>query len=317
MQLPPLPRLDDKLGQLLRGPTECSNWIIPGMLLCGQYPGAFEDRKNDQLLKRILGKGVDTFVCLQEEVDMDIPEDVWRAGIGLRPYFSDAMRLSKKDLKWVHVPIVDGGVAPDDVTAAAVVGLAEDLMAGRILYLHCWGGHGRTGVLACLILAYLYRLKATEVMRRVQVYHDCRIDPQNAKSPQTVMQRDQVRRLVQDMLEHEPPAISIKSELPSVDIDATKRGSMRPLAKSSHTSSCPVLGGTPASVTPTRHQANVRTTLNDHIMPGYLSLPNVSPGASAATRRSEAMRQKSVAAALRRERFAKPSYVGMGVPLVA
>merc|ERR1712154_432034 len=106
----------------LRGPTEWSNWVIPGMLIAGAYPGSLDDRRNDRVLKCCLSKGVDTFVCLQGEMafNNDIPEAQWRAGVGLRPYFLDAERLSKKPLKWSHCPIEDGGIAPDDVTVAFV-----------------------------------------------------------------------------------------------------------------------------------------------------------------------------------------------------
>mmetsp|Transcript_127462 Transcript_127462/g.354849 ORF Transcript_127462/g.354849 Transcript_127462/m.354849 type:complete len:229 (-) Transcript_127462:246-932(-) len=214
MQLPPLPQLHDqhKLGQILRGPTESSNWVIPGMLMCGSYPGALEDRRNDQFLKRILSKGVDTFVCLQDELDNDIPEDVWRSGMGLRPYFSDAQKLTRKELKWVQLPIVDGHIAPDEVTAELVVLLAEDMRAGRIIYLHCLGGHGRTGVICCIMLSYLYRITAVEAMKRIQAYHDCRMDPQGAKSPQTVLQRDQVKRQVHQLLKFQAPEVQIKQD---------------------------------------------------------------------------------------------------------
>eukprot|EP00928_Gymnodinium_smaydae_P024328 TRINITY_DN19715_c0_g2_i1.p1 TRINITY_DN19715_c0_g2~~TRINITY_DN19715_c0_g2_i1.p1 ORF type:complete len:347 (-),score=43.18 TRINITY_DN19715_c0_g2_i1:98-1138(-) len=205
MLIPPLPCLNDKLHTQMRGPTVYSNWVIPGMLMAGAYPGALDDQLNDQILRSYLSRGVDTFVCLQAELDPDVPEDAWRAGRGLRPYLADAERLSKKPVKWVHVAIQDGGVAPDEVMEDLTLQLVQDLNEGRILYVHCWGGHGRTGVVVCLLLAYLYRITAIEALRRVQRYHDCRIDPQDAKSPQTVVQREQVRRLVQRLLVVPPP----------------------------------------------------------------------------------------------------------------
>lgn len=276
--------------------------------MCGPYPGAFEDRKNDQLLKCILSKGVDTFVCLQAEFYPDIPEEAWRAGIGLRPYFADAQRLSKKPLKWVQVPIVDGEIVADAVTATAVVELVEDLMAGRVVYLHCKGGHGRTGVIVCLILSYLYRISAAEALKRVQAYHDCRVEHQGTKSPQTVVQRDQVKRLVQELLGCEPPPVQIQPEAPSMEMDAAKRGSMKPNAKSS--ASCPALrvasdsSDAPIAVI-VRRKPGMKYMYHENAIPEYLSLPSME-GASAAARRAAAMRQKAAAAAQRRRRFADP-----------
>lgn len=206
MDLPPLLPINDKLHQIMRGPTVCSNWVVPGMVMAGAYPGALEDRANELQLKTILNKGIDTFVCLQDELTDEIPEEVWRSGNGLRPYFVDARRISKKPLIWRHLPIVDGSVADDDVTEALVLDLIEDIKAGRILYVHCWGGHGRAGVVVALLLAVLYGLPVNEALKRSQAYHDCRVETQNVKSPSTVAQRTQVKRLLQKWKNDAGPA---------------------------------------------------------------------------------------------------------------
>lgn len=165
--------------------------------MAGAYPGSFDDRENDRQLKTILAKGIDTFVCLQLELEDDIPEQEWRSGNALRPYFIDARRLSKKPLIWRHLPIMDGDVPDDDVMEALVCDLLDDIKAGRVLYVHCLGGHGRAGIVVSLLLAVLYGMTVNEVFKRVQAYHDCRIEPQGVKSPSTVVQRSQVKRLLQ------------------------------------------------------------------------------------------------------------------------
>lgn len=195
--LPPLPPLNDKLHMTMRGPTIASNWVIPGMVMAGAYPGSFDDRENDKNLKTILNKKVDTFVCMQLELDDEIPEEAWRAGDGLRPYFIDARRLSKKPLIWRHLPILDGDCAEDDAMEALVCDLLDDVKAGRVLYIHCLGGHGRAGIVACLMLAVMYGIPVSETFKRVQAYHDTRIEPQGCKSPTTVCQRSQVKRLLE------------------------------------------------------------------------------------------------------------------------
>lgn len=167
------------------------------MIMAGAYPGEFDDRANDKQLKTILNKGVDTFVCLQLEVDEDVPEAVWRAGEALRPYFPDARKISKKTLIWRHLPILDGDCAEDDVMEALVCDLLDDVKAGRVLYVHCLGGHGRTGIVVALMLAVMYGLNISEAFKRIQAYHDCRIEPQGVKSPSTVCQRSQVKRLLE------------------------------------------------------------------------------------------------------------------------
>lgn len=223
-QLPPLPPLNDKLHLQMRGPTLASNWVIPGMVMQGAYPGALDDRDNDRQLKTILARGVDTFVCLQMELDEDMPEEIWRTGRELRPYFIDARRLSKKPLVWRHLPIMDGNAADDDeVLETLICDLVDDVKAGRVLYVHCWGGHGRAGLICCLLLAVLYSLTPVETFKRIQAYHDCRVEPQGTKSPQTVAQRNQVKRLLDKWKQ--------RSEQPEPDRDVDTRPASREAAK--------------------------------------------------------------------------------------
>lgn len=68
----------------------------------------------------------------------------------------------------------------------------ERVLKGENLYIHCWGGHGRTGTLVSVMLGRLYNLPYTTAIRHCQAYHDSRIYPQGVRSPQTPVQRAQV-----------------------------------------------------------------------------------------------------------------------------
>jgi len=57
----------------------------------------------------------------------------------------------------------------------------------------CRGGHGRTGTLVATMLGRLYGLPFSSAMRHTQAYHDTRLYPQGVRSPQTAVQRAQVR----------------------------------------------------------------------------------------------------------------------------
>jgi hypothetical protein len=49
------------------GPTTESNWVIPGRLLVGAFPGVADDDQNTALIWSILSQGVTVFACLQVE----------------------------------------------------------------------------------------------------------------------------------------------------------------------------------------------------------------------------------------------------------
>ena len=76
--------------------------------------------------------------------------------------------------------------------------LAKDccsrIVNGEVLYVHCWGGHGRTGTLVSVIVGRLYRMTPQQAIQYNQMCHDARVHHQNTRSPQTVVQRLQVRQ---------------------------------------------------------------------------------------------------------------------------
>jgi hypothetical protein len=106
--------------------------------------------------------------------------------------------LPQSKITFLHLPIQDGGVTSD----ASLSRLAEDccrrILKGEVLYVHCWGGHGRTGTLLSVMLALLYGISAEEAMAATQAAHDSRTYPQGVRSPQTPPQAAQVRRIIED-----------------------------------------------------------------------------------------------------------------------
>ena len=70
--------------------------------------------------------------------------------------------------------------------------LVQRLLDGENLYVHCWGGHGRTGTVISVMLGIIYDLNATAAMRWCQLCHDMRLCPMDVGSPQTIEQRQQV-----------------------------------------------------------------------------------------------------------------------------
>eukprot|EP00903_Cladosiphon_okamuranus_P014155 g13154.t1 len=250
----------DKTGPYL-GPTMESNWVLPGRLLVGAYPASMNDSHHAHLLCTILLQGVSTFVCLQQEYRADgVTEEMWRSGEALRPYFHDVLQLLGKlrelrkadplsvpaicapeDTDFVHFPIVDCNVADDTKVLQLAANLAARLARGEVMYLHCWGGHGRTGTVVCIMLHLMYGLSADEAMERCQHVHDVRRIPISVGSPQTDAQREQVRRVIghviahRQSLPHSPPPPQQRQPQPqpaASGADGSKTGSVSPNSSS-------------------------------------------------------------------------------------
>jgi len=199
------------------GPTPESNWVLPGVFLVGAYPASQDDAETFDLLTSILKNGITKFVCLQQEYRAHgVTEAMWRNGLALRPYYEDVVKLvnnkSKLDalkgynivdpdkLSFVHFPIRDCDITDDDRVLEVAKSLVKAIGEGERLYLHCWGGHGRTGTLVSIMLHLMYKLDSVQAMARCQQVHDLRQCPVAVGSPQTQTQRDQVTRIISRMV---------------------------------------------------------------------------------------------------------------------
>ena len=191
-----------------------ASWLIPGYVLCGSYPGASPGRASDNgLLQQVRAAGVSTFVCLQDELP---PQDAPWPADGV-PNLSDRAKWAPgnfscyrsqagPDANFLHIPLPDRSVAESlDALDDIVCSLRTRIEAGEKLYLHCWGGRGRTGLIAACLLGALYGdLDAEQALERVQCYYDlrqplgreggwCNESPTRKLSPETEEQTNQVR----------------------------------------------------------------------------------------------------------------------------
>ena len=62
--LPALPALVGGDLSSMRGPCGCSNWVVPGRVLCGAFPGNIHGPTHDANVDALLMHRMDTLVCL-------------------------------------------------------------------------------------------------------------------------------------------------------------------------------------------------------------------------------------------------------------
>lgn len=212
--LPKLPALADEAA-LSRSHffSDHAVWLVPGAVLCGRYPGSCPSRPVDadvqrSRLENILEQGITTFVCLQAEIPPQGALTAWPdEGISgqsgnakepqldkFLPYYFDA---GAERTSFVHVAIEDRSIASSlELLDATVFDLHNRVRRGERLYVHCFGGRGRTGLVAACLLGALYDglIDPEEALARVDAYYRLRRRPDEVgSSPETDEQRDQVR----------------------------------------------------------------------------------------------------------------------------
>merc|ERR1712159_600321 len=150
------------------GPHDKSNWLIRGRCIVGGWPfrlpkgrgssGESAKMGEDKLLS-ILEAGVQTFASLTESGEIrgehycyntfkGRAESIHAELFGPRRH---AKRLGQ-ELRFFQCPMRDGSVGGDGPLARLLEQLLKEMAEGRMLYVHCYGGHGRAGIVSCALL---------------------------------------------------------------------------------------------------------------------------------------------------------------------
>ena len=129
-------------------PTTSSYWVVPRSLLAGAYPGDPDPTKHNEKVELLIGAGIRTFVNLMEE-----NESNW-AGKPFVPYQDLAVKLCP-EVTCVRYPIQDLSTPPVTQMASVLNVIDSSVKVGKPVYVHCWGGVGRTGmVIGCWLLRH-------------------------------------------------------------------------------------------------------------------------------------------------------------------
>ena len=191
-----------------------NNWVIPGLVACGPFPGKdginyTTDEEVIVNLNELRSAGIDTFVSLQWEIS---PQDgkIGEVRKRMKWAFPDFCNYSfymrdDSDVKYLDFPIHDM-TAPDvDQFRVNINLLLEELKSGRKLFIHCAGGHGRTGMYVAALIFLLEKCSLDQALERTQKRHDSRrILDKRQKRAVTSPSTDDQRKLVKEAMTTTP-----------------------------------------------------------------------------------------------------------------
>ncbi len=172
----------------MNSPFSNSYWLEPDRILCGEYPRDFDDLEDHEGMTAVLQAGVRVFIDLTEEGE-------------LKPYHEIArttardLAIDPDDLIFHRYPIRDVSVPKDAEEMRAIlrtIRLARH--RHQTVYLHCWGGRGRTGTVAGCVLSELFQLSGEDALIALaERWLDC-AKSEHSDSPETDEQRGFVRQ---------------------------------------------------------------------------------------------------------------------------
>jgi protein-tyrosine phosphatase len=118
-------------------PIPESYWIVPGQFLAGGYPISGYDRANFRHnLAAFLDAGFNTFFDLTRVGELP----------AYLPILQEEAARSGVSITYQRINIQDRGLPSHEQMEVLLDALDTALASGHAVYLHCWGGIGRTGV---------------------------------------------------------------------------------------------------------------------------------------------------------------------------
>ena len=168
-------------------PISESYWVIPGRLLAGEYPGQYDEEPTRRCLDALI------------EAEFDLIIDLTQPGENV-PYIG--MLHEEADIYGVNVsrfsfPIGDFGVPTVEQMNSILDALDDGLQAGRKIYLHCWGGIGRTGTTVGCYLVRHGRTGAEALDQLATWWRQVPKSRYHPHSPETARQLEFVLRWAQ------------------------------------------------------------------------------------------------------------------------
>ena len=136
----------------MQRPFAQSYWVIPGLFCAGHYPGDLHPATRDAKLAALVAAGIRRVINL-------IPEhETGRNGQAFDHYAPVLDRLARSAgtrVECLRLGYADGSTPPPSQMINILDTIDASIAADEGVYIHCWGGHGRTGTtVACYLIRH-------------------------------------------------------------------------------------------------------------------------------------------------------------------
>jgi len=129
----------------LNRPIPESYWVEPERFLAGEYPSHSYGEQIVQRLDAYLDFGINTFIDLTDPGELP----------PYKPILIERAGYYDLDIQYKRLTITDHSIPTPAIMRAILDVIDEAQNVGRKVYVHCWGGVGRTGtVVGCYLVRH-------------------------------------------------------------------------------------------------------------------------------------------------------------------
>lgn len=177
-------QLSDRYNQMLV--FDYSHWVIPGIFLCSGAP-------NVEIHDKMVNCGFKCFISLME------PFQERERLTTYHQYIKDEdFIIVKNDITYSRYSIIDRKVTTDNKVLKIVKLILNNIGKNIPTVVHCLGGKGRAGTITAIVIGLLYDIDGDTALKMTNNLFKKRKNQgtKYKKSPQTNVQFEQVRRIV-------------------------------------------------------------------------------------------------------------------------
>jgi protein tyrosine/serine phosphatase len=151
-----------------------SYWVEENRLLAGEFPGGYDAETTRRRMDAFLEAGVNTFIDLTQTYELFPYENILK----------EQAKIYGVTTAYHRYPIRDHDV-PSVVTMISILDTIDKAIEnGGCAYVHCWGGVGRTGMVAGCYLVRHGMANKQALARVNQLYKTRPNNPYFSHSPE-------------------------------------------------------------------------------------------------------------------------------------